>query len=240
MRSPSRNVIDAVMFAGAVVLAMTASAHSQEHQHSAPAAPNSSAVYTKVSAQNSNTPDPVAQANAPAATAAPAKTPKPKTATQLSFDQLKTLAGEWEGKVTLDPPVKGFGETKLHASMRVTSRGNTMVHEFQEAGTALDWTKYDHPVTMLYINDDQLNLIHYCDAGNRPRMVGKVLPDGKTIDFDFSELSGGNKFGHMHHGTFTFIDENHHVEEWTYMMPGDKPMHARMDLYRVPTTTASK
>jgi len=43
--------------------------------------------------------------------------------------------------------------------VRVTSRGNAIVHEGQEANTPLDQTKYDHPVTMLYVNNDQLNLI---------------------------------------------------------------------------------
>jgi hypothetical protein len=36
----------------------------------------------------------------------------------------------------------------------------------------------------------------------------------------------------MDHAVFTVIDANHHTEEWTYMMPGDKPMHAYMDLRR--------
>jgi hypothetical protein len=36
----------------------------------------------------------------------------------------------------------------------------------------------------------------------------------------------------MDHAVFTFIDANHHIEEWTYMMPGDKPVHARFDLQR--------
>jgi hypothetical protein len=152
---------------------------------------------------------------------------------------LKSLAGEWEGIVSVNPPIKEFGDTKLHVTMRVTSRGNTITHEFQKADTPLDWTKYDHPITMFYVNDDQLNLTHFCDAGNRPRMIGKKSADGKTVDFDFAELSGGNRFGHMHHSTFTIIDNDHHVEEWTYMLPGDKPMRARMNLTRV-TTTAAK
>ena len=38
-------------------------------------------------------------------------------------------------------------------SLRVTSRGNALVHEIQEAGTPLDATKYDHPVTMFYVEE---------------------------------------------------------------------------------------
>jgi hypothetical protein len=36
----------------------------------------------------------------------------------------------------------------------------------------------------------------------------------------------------MHHAVFTFVDENHHIEEWTFMMPGDNPMRVRIDLER--------
>ena len=28
------------------------------------------------------------------------------------------------------------------------------------------------------------------------------------------------------------IDANHHTEDWTFMMPGDKPVHAHFDLQR--------
>lgn len=149
---------------------------------------------------------------------------------QKSFDEIKTLAGTWQGKATMDPPDKDMGNAAVQVTMRVTSRGNALVHEMQEAGTPLDATKYDHPVTMLYVDSDRLTLIHYCDAGNRPRMVGKLSPDGKKVEFDFVDLSGGNAYGHMYHAVFTFIDATHHREDWTYMMPGDKPMHAHMDL----------
>ena len=77
---------------------------------------------------------------------------------------------------------------------------------------------------MLYLDGDHLSLTHYCDAGNRPRMVGKDAPDGKTVEFEFVDISGGNVHGHMHHVVFTLIDANHHTEDWTFMMPGDKPV----------------
>ena len=157
---------------------------------------------------------------------------------QKSFSTMKSLAGDWEGPVTTDIPEAmaakmGAGKIgPIHVSMRVTSRGNALVHELQEAGTPLDATKYDHPVTMLYVDGDQLTLIHYCDAGNRPRMTGKISPDGKTLEFDFADLSGSNKYGHMYHSVFTIIDANHHTEDWTFMM-GDKPIHAHFDLHRM-------
>jgi hypothetical protein len=158
------------------------------------------------------------------------------TEAQRIFAQMKTLAGSWEGPVTVNPLLPGMDGQPikpLHLTMRVTSRGNAIVHEFQEANTPLDPARYDHPVTMLYLEADQLNLVHYCDAGNRPRMTGKISADGKSVEFEFADLSGGNKQGHMHHAVFTFVDANHHIEDWTYMLPGDKPVHAHFDLRRV-------
>ena len=151
---------------------------------------------------------------------------------QKSFDQLKTLAGTWQGPVTATPPQPDWGDKPVQVSLRVTSRGNALVHEMKEAGSADDPIKNDHPVTMLYLDGDHLTLVHYCDAGNRPRMVARTSPDGKKVEFDFADLSGSNEYGHMYHAVFTSIDANHHIEDWTYMQPGDKPLHAHMDLQR--------
>src|SRR3982074_2483614 len=98
----------------------------------------------------------------------------PQSEAQKSFATMKNLAGEWEGPVTVPEVPEMSGGKPMHASMRVTSRGNVLVHEFQEAGTPLDATKYDHPVTMLYLDGEQLTLVHYCDAGNGPRTTGTV------------------------------------------------------------------
>jgi hypothetical protein len=166
------------------------------------------------------------------------KTAAPRSQAQVAFETLKTLAGEWEGPVKADLPPEMQKNYKdalkpLHVTMRVTSRGNTITHEFQEAGTLLDAARYDHPVTMLYVDADSLNLVHYCDAGNRPHMTGKISPDGKSVEFDFADLSGSNQHGHMHHAVFTTIDENHHIEDWTFMAPNDTAIHAHFDLHRV-------
>jgi hypothetical protein len=164
-----------------------------------------------------------------AATAFAADTAATQTDAQKSFATLKSLAGEWEGPVTV-VGVPEMSGSKMHLSLRVTSRGNVLVHEFQEAGTPLDASKYDHPVTMLYLDGEQLTLVHYCDAGNRPRMTGKMSPDGKTVEFELKDISGSTDM-YMHHSVFTIIDANHHTEDWTFMMK-DKPIHAHFDLQR--------
>ncbi len=173
----------------------------------------------------------VAQSDTPAYKAV--DTPAPTSDAQKSFDTMKTLAGIWTAKLTLDPPLPNMDD-KLpgQVSMRVTSRGNALVHEMYAVGVPDDPTRYDRPVTMLYLDGDRLTLVHYCDAGNRPRMVARTSPDGKTVEFDLVDVSGGTQRGHMQHAVFTVIDANHHTEDWTYMMPGDKPMHAHFDLQR--------
>jgi len=161
------------------------------------------------------------------------------TDAQKSFNRLKSLAGTWQVSVTTDPPQPEMGNgTHTQVTMRVTSRGNALVHEMLEPDKPDDPTKYDHPLTMLYVDGDRLLLTHYCDAGNRPRMVAKTSPDGKTVEFDFLDLSGGNQYGHMYHAVFTILDENHHTEDWTYMMPGDKPLKAHLELKRTQTQGA--
>jgi hypothetical protein len=143
-----------------------------------------------------------------------------------SFEQLKSLAGTWEGKMQLDPPIPAMNGKSATVTMRVTSMGHTLMHEMKGDD------RPDDPITMFVLEGDHILLTHYCDADNRPRMAGTLSPDGKTLDFNFLDVTGNMKYGHMQHATFTFIDANHHVEDWTFLMAGDKPMHAHAELTR--------
>jgi hypothetical protein len=162
-------------------------------------------------------------------TVAFAQTEAPKSDAQKSFDKLKTLAGSWEGHVTTVPPEPTIEGKLMQVTLRSTSMGNALMHEMTGAG------RPDDPITMLYLDEDRLLLTHYCDAGNRPRMTGKMLPDGKTVEFDFLDVAGSTQYGHMHHAMFTFLDANHHNEDWTFMVEGKQgptPVHAHFDLHR--------
>ena len=146
---------------------------------------------------------------------------------QASFDKLKTLAGTWEGHLTTTPKQAEVEGQLMHVSLRVTSTGNVLMHEMTGG------TQPDDPITMFYLDENRLLATHYCDAGNRPRMTGSMSKDGNVADFAFLDVAGSCKYGHMDHAQFTFVDANHHVEEWTYMMPGEKPVRARVELQRV-------
>ena len=145
------------------------------------------------------------------------KTAGPQSDAQKAFEKMKTLAGSWQGSVVGMP---------VQVTIRVTSSGNAILHEGTSSGMK------DNPITMLYVDSDRLLLTHYCDSGNRPRMQGKLSPDGKTVTFDFLDVSGNAQRFLMHDAAFTLIDANHHIEEWTYILSGKPPIRGRGEFQR--------
>lgn len=135
---------------------------------------------------------------------------------QKAFEMLKTLAGTWEGTLTTVPPMEEMAGTRVKVMIRVTSRGNAIMHEMTIDGIP------DNPISMLYLDGEHLILTHYCDIGNRPRMAGNLSPDGKTITFEVLDISGSTERGHMSDTVFTVVDATHHIEEWTSNYPGGK------------------
>jgi len=158
------------------------------------------------------------------ALAQPPAKPAAASASQKTFDLLKTLAGNWQGPVTTDNPAFRV-DKPLSLRMHVASRGNALVQEL-DTGTP--------EITVFYVDNDRLTLVHYCDFNNRPLLAANPSQDGKTVDFDFVSYSGGNEMGHVTHWGFTIVDTDHHSEDWTFLLPDGKPIHAHIDLKRVP------
>lgn len=140
---------------------------------------------------------------------------------QKSFDKLKTLAGSWEGTVD-GKSLQG------QVTMRVTSMGNTLMHEMKSS------ERPDDPISMFHLDGDRLLMTHYCDAGNQPRMAGTISPDGKTITFDFLSATNllSSQEGHMQHVVFTLIDADHHTELWEFALVDGKKTGGLLDLKR--------
>ena len=148
------------------------------------------------------------------------------TEAQTSYDLMKSLAGTWLGTIRTDPAQPVMDGNTMQVMIHVTSSGNAVVHEMKATGSTLG------DISIFDKDEDRLMLTHFCDAANKPRFVGKLSPDAKTPEFDFLDVAGGTKFGYLQHVVFTIIDAEHHTEDWTYLMPGDKAMHAHMDLQR--------
>jgi len=144
-----------------------------------------------------------------------------QSAGQKTFDAMKALAGNWEGKTSM-------GDT-AQVSFRLTANDSVLMSEIHNPmqGHAEDM------VSMIHMDGNRLLLTHYCPTGNQPRMQASASADGKTITFDFVDATNlaSRDAGHMQSVVFTFIDANHHLEEWHYLDHG-KTQIMRFDLQK--------
>jgi hypothetical protein len=142
-----------------------------------------------------------------------------QSASQKSFEAMKSLTGEWEGKDQMG--------NRVEVGYRMTGGGSALMSEISTSKPGHS----EDMVSMIHMDGDRLLLTHYCMAGNQPRMQATLSPDGKSITFDF--VDGTNitsaQPGHMQRVIFTFTDANHHTEEWHFAAPG-KEMVEKFDL----------
>jgi hypothetical protein len=133
-----------------------------------------------------------------------------------SFDVFKSLTGQWSGTST---EVKG----PVSVSFRVASAGSAVMQEIN----------HEMMISMIHLDGDRLLLTHYCAAGNQPRMKATTSPDGKSVTFDFLDATNvkPEQPGVMQRVVFTFIDANHHTEQWTSRKNG-KDESTTFDLHR--------
>jgi hypothetical protein len=158
---------------------------------------------------------------ATATVALPQQMPKasgPQSDAQKAFEKMKTLAGSWEGTVMGIP---------INFTIRAASSGTAILHEGNtEKGVP------NHEITMFYVEGDRLLATHYCDAGNRSNMEGKMSADGKSVEFNFLDVAGSTKGGLVKRMMFTMIDANKHVVEFTFIMPNGKPVELQGEFQR--------
>jgi len=141
-----------------------------------------------------------------------------QTDAQKAFTALQKLPGTWEQK-SADGRV-------LHVTFRSVSNGSAVMSEIEVPNEDM--------ISMIHMDGpNKLLLTHYCGAGNQPRMLATISPDGKTIAFNF--MDGTNidppDAGHMQRMVLTLIDDSHHTEEWTFLDHG-KEHKELFDLHR--------
>ena len=121
-----------------------------------------------------------------------------------AFDQLKSLAGEWEGS--------NAQGSKANVTYQVVSNGSVLMERLRSAGEG-------EMVTMYSLDGDHILATHYCSAGNQPTMQtpAATAATGK-YDFSFVRVSGTKTpdEGHMVSLSVSLPDKDHLTQVWTF------------------------
>jgi hypothetical protein len=125
-----------------------------------------------------------------------------------AFDQMKTLAGEWQGKDSGGKPVK--------VTYTVVSNGSVVMEHLQPGKEA-------EMITMYTRDGDRMVVTHYCSAGNQPTMQTAPLTSATgKYDFSFVRASGMKSpdEGHMTALSLAISDKDHLAQTWTFLENG--------------------
>jgi len=132
-----------------------------------------------------------------------------KPNSELAFERLASLAGEWKG--TQDG-------TEITLTYTLTAAGSALMEEFRAGKTVM--------VTMFTVDGDHLIATHYCSAGNQPQMMtGPITdPSPSSFAFNLSRVTGMKTPGDWHNTGLTVImdDKQHLTQVWTYEDGGKK------------------
>jgi len=131
-----------------------------------------------------------------------------RAAGNAGFEKLKTLVGEWEGKAQ--------DGTRVNVSYRLVSNGTALMETLHPTGES-------EMVTVYTADGDRVDVTHYCNANNQPRM--RTAPvSGSPQKLDFSFVGATNlaspTAGHMHHLAVTLTDNVHFSQTWTWRENG--------------------
>jgi hypothetical protein len=88
-------------------------------------------------------------------------------------------------------------------------------------------------VTMYYLEGNELVLVHYCTAGNQPKMKLETPPEASELSF---KCIGGTNMteddSHMHSVRLVPVDADHLKGSWNSMKAGKVEWVAEAELVR--------
>jgi len=134
-----------------------------------------------------------------------------------SWEKVKTLVGEWEGK---------YGDgTKAHVSYRLVSNGSAVME-------TLTTSDSDQMVTVYHPDGASLLMTHYCSLGNQSRMREKGA-GGPSLEFAFIDATNlkAPDDHHMSQLVMSFPASGRLVHEWT-SKAGTKQETGRFEFVR--------
>ncbi len=128
----------------------------------------------------------------------------PSARSTPAFDQLKSLAGEWERTSTQG--------SKVALTYQVVSNGSVLMERLKSGDMS-------EMITMYSLDGDHIVATHYCSAGNQPTMQTPTATTATgKYDFSFVRVSGMKTpdEGHMVSLTLIMPDKDHLTQVWTY------------------------
>ena len=129
-----------------------------------------------------------------------------------AFEKLKTLVGEWEGRME-------DGHT-ARVTYHLTSSGSVLIETIMPGEPG-------EMITVFHPDGDSVVATHYCGAKNQPRMrASGASGEVKEIAFAFLDVTNlaSPAAGHMRDLVVTFHDNDHFTARWIYRENGkDSP-----------------
>jgi len=126
----------------------------------------------------------------------------------VGFEQLKSLAGEWQGK-------SADGQA-VHVLYQIVSGGTALMERLSPA-------KEPEMMTMYSADGNRVAVTHYCSTNTQPQM--KTQPISSPMnEFAFSFVSATNlsgpDSGHMDSLVLVLDDVDHLTQRWTWKQKG--------------------
>lgn len=157
----------------------------------------------------------------------PGVKPEP-TPAALAFDQMKALAGTWEGNIN------GDAKEKTTVSYRVIANGSAVV-ETLFGGTPVEME------TIFHMDGARLLATHYCAGGNQPRLNAiKIEPKMLTFEMIDATNLPDKKLPHMGALRIEFVDGDHIKTNWSSFADGKVGETAVFDLTRAKAQDTAK
>src|SRR5512142_1951308 len=139
-----------------------------------------------------------------------------------AFEQLKALAGTWQG-----PAGHGSMDGAATVVYRVAS-GGSVVQETLFPGTPHEM------ISMYHLADGQLVMTHYCAMANQPRMkldAAASTPQRLVFAFDGGTNFDPAKDGHVHSGVLELKGDTVRAD-WAVWSGGREAGHNVFELHR--------
>jgi hypothetical protein len=131
---------------------------------------------------------------------------KPKS--DVAFEQLSSLVGEWNGV---------HDGTNITVNYTMTADGSALMEEFRPANKPA-------MITMFSVDGDHLVATHYCSAGNQPQMAtGPITdPKGKIVSFSLVRITGMKTPDDWHNTglEIQLEDKDNLIQKWTWEAKG--------------------